>query len=202
MAGSGRWQVRPCAADLLQEVNRADLILISGGSRSGKSDFGQQLAESLAGPRIFLATCPEVDDEMAERIRRHREQRQNRGWQTVEEPLDLAGALARCPDGATVLIDCLTLWISNLMYKADLQERHLDENEVREKAEQLADAVRQRQGTVIMVTGEVGQGIVPDNRQARLYRDLVGRCNQCMGRRADAAYLVSCGIPLQLKSNG
>ncbi len=180
----------------------AELVLISGGSRSGKSDFARQLAESLAGPHIFLATCPEVDDEMAERIRRHREQRRNSGWQTIEEPQDLTGALARCPDGATVLIDCLTMWIGNLMYKAELQERHLDEDEVLEKAEQLADAARQHQGTVIMVTGEVGLGIVPDNRQARLYRDLVGCCNQCMGRRADRAYLLSCGIPLQLKGNG
>ncbi|HFQ90987.1 MAG TPA: bifunctional adenosylcobinamide kinase/adenosylcobinamide-phosphate guanylyltransferase [Desulfobulbus sp.] len=177
----------------------AELVLISGGSRSGKSDFARQLAESLAGPHIFLATCPDVDDEMAERIQRHREQRRNSGWQTIEEPQDPAGALARCPDGATVLIDCLTLWVSNLMYKAGLQERHLDEDEVLEKTEQLADAARRHRGAVIMVTGEVGQGVVPDNRQARLYRDLVGRCNQCMGSRADAVYLVSCGIPLQLK---
>ncbi len=177
----------------------AELILVTGGCRSGKSDFALQLAESRGTPRVFLATCPEVDDEMAERIRRHREQRKDRGWQTIEEPVDPAAALSRCADGATVVLDCLTLWVSNLMYKAGLQERHMDEDEMRERAEQLADAVRVHRGAVIMVTGEVGQGVVPDNRQARLYRDLVGCCNRYMGGRADAAYLVSCGIPLRLK---
>ncbi len=180
----------------------AELVLISGGSRSGKSDFALRLAESRAGPHIFLATCPHVDEEMEGRIQRHREQRQNRGWQTIEEQLDPAAVLARCPDGATVLIDCLTLWIANLMYKADLQERHLEEEEVLARTEHLADVARQRQGDLVMVTGEVGQGLTPDNRQARLFRDLVGRCNQCMGSRADAVYLVSCGIPLQLKREG
>ncbi len=176
-----------------------ELVLVTGGSRCGKSDFAQQMAEALAGPRIFLATCPEVDDEMGERIRRHRELRQDRGWQTIEEPLDPAAVIARCPDGTTLLLDCLTLWVSNLMYKADLQERHLDEEEVRQRAEELAAAARAHAGTVIMVTNEVGMGVVPDNRQARLYRDLVGRCNQCIARAADRVYLVSCGIPLQLK---
>jgi len=177
----------------------APLILISGGSRSGKSGFAQQLAEEIEGSRLFVATCPYTDPEMAERIRRHRQDRQGRGWQSIEEPLYLIQCLADNPLEATILIDCLTLWVNNLIFAAEKKQQVITEDQVEGLAGQLGRAGRRHQGTVIMVTNEVGMGIVPDNGLARLYRDLVGRCNQVIARAADQVFLVSCGIPLQLK---
>jgi adenosylcobinamide kinase/adenosylcobinamide-phosphate guanylyltransferase len=98
-----------------------------------------------------------------------------------------------------VLIDCLTLWINNLMYEAGERKQEIDEDHVARQAEMLGRAAAAHQGTVIMVTNEVGSGIVPDNPMGRLYRDLVGRCNQIVARTADQLFLVSCGIPLQIK---
>jgi len=177
----------------------ARLILITGGSRSGKSAFAQQLAEEVKGSRLFVATCPETDPEMSERIRRHRQDRQGRGWRSVEEPLQLIQCLADNPSEATVLIDCLTLWVNNVMFEAEKQQQNISEDDVAGLAGQLGRAALCYQGTVIMVTNEVGLGIVPDNPMARLYRDLVGRCNQVIARHAEQVFLVSCGIPLQIK---
>jgi len=177
----------------------ASLILITGGSRSGKSAFAQQLAEEIKGVRLFVATCPYTDPEMAERIRRHRQDRQGRGWQSIEEPVRLAQCLTENVTAATVLIDCLTLWVNNLMFAAQQQQQEITEDQVEELAEQLGQAARMHKGTVIMVTNEVGLGIVPNNPQTRRYRDLVGRCNQVIARAADQVFLVSCGLPLQIK---
>ena len=177
----------------------APVILITGGSRSGKSAFAQQMAEQIEGPRLFVATCPHTDPEMDERIRRHQQDRQGRGWQIAEEPLLLADQLNNCKPGTTVLIDCLTLWINNLMYEAGEHNQEIDEDQVARQAERLGQVAGAHQGTVIMVTNEVGSGIVPDNHMARLYRDLVGRCNQVVARTADQVFLVSCGIPFQIK---
>ena len=179
----------------------AELILITGGSRSGKSAFGQQMAEGIDGARIFLATCPQTDPEMTERIRRHQADRQGRGWQSVEEPLQLAEQLAGLAPETTVLIDCLTLWVNNLQYEAEKAGQEINEEQVAEQAAELARTAGEHRGTVIMVTNEVGLGIVPDNSMARRYRDLVGRCNQVIGAAADKVFLVSCGIPLCLKSS-
>jgi len=177
----------------------APVILISGGSRSGKSAFGQQMAEQIKGDRCFIATCPHTDPEMDERIRRHRQDRQGRDWQSIEVPLLLEEKLRRCASETTVLIDCLTLWINNLMYEAGKQQETMDEDQVEILAEKLGQAAVAHHGTVIMVTNEVGSGIVPENPIARRYRDLVGRCNQVIARTADQVFLVSCGIPLQIK---
>ncbi|BCO09167.1 adenosylcobinamide kinase/adenosylcobinamide phosphate guanyltransferase [Desulfolithobacter dissulfuricans] len=175
------------------------VILITGGCRSGKSAFAQQLAEETGDQLLFLATSPPLDREMQERIRLHREERAHRGWQTVEEQQCPARIIRESPPGATILLDCLTLWINNMLYLAEKEGKLLDEKTVRGKAEELLLTCRERPGTVIMVTNEVGLGIVPENRLARRYRDLVGRCNQCIGREADEVYLVSCGVPLKLK---
>jgi adenosylcobinamide kinase/adenosylcobinamide-phosphate guanylyltransferase len=175
------------------------LILVTGGSRSGKSAFAQQLAEAIPGPRIFLATCPRTDSEMEERIRRHREDRKGRGWQSIEVEIDLVSHLADIPPATTVLIDCLTLWINNLMYAARRENRELTEDGLAGHADRLAGAAHTHDGTVILVTNEVGLGIVPDNPLARRYRDLVGRCNQVVAARADQVFLVTCGIAQQIK---
>ncbi|MFZ5799531.1 MAG: bifunctional adenosylcobinamide kinase/adenosylcobinamide-phosphate guanylyltransferase [Desulfobulbus sp.] len=179
----------------------ARITLISGGSRSGKSAFAQRLAEEQPGSRLFLATCPVTDPEMELRILRHVRDRQKGNWSTLEEQVDLAGQLRLAHRFDTVLIDCLTLWINNLMFEAAGGKKALDEDRVRAETEQVLTAAREHPGEVIMVTNEVGLGIVPDNPDARLYRDLIGRCNQCAGIAADRVYLVSCGIPIQIKGN-
>lgn len=175
------------------------ITLITGGSRSGKSAFAQRWAEQIDGPRLFIATCPRIDPEMDERILRHQQDREGLGWQTAEVPLRLAEELEHIPAGTTVLIDCLTLWINNLMYEAEQKELEIREDQLTNLAEELAHTARKHQGKVFLVTNEVGLGIVPDNPMVRRYRDLVGRCNQVIAAFADQVFLVSCGIPLQLK---
>ena len=177
----------------------ATVYLVTGGTRSGKSAYALELAESLEGERYFLATCPCTDDEMAGRIELHKRERAHCDWITVEEETALVDALSLCPDDAVVLIDCLTLWVNNLMYHADLQGTPLVEQDVVLLTDLLLDKVAQMQGNVIMVTNEVGLGIVPESEAGRKYRDFVGRCNQRVGRAADKVFLVCCGIPMQIK---
>ncbi len=177
----------------------AEIHLIVGGCRSGKSAYAQGLAESLPGRRVFVATCPPIDDELRTRIARHRAARDNRGWETVEEQLDLAGTLRRCEGPGVVLVDCLTLWINNLLYAADRDGGTLDEDQVAGRCRDVLDAADACRGTVIFVSNEVGMGVVPESAAARRYRDLVGRANQVIAARAQRVTLLSCGIPLCLK---
>ena len=177
----------------------ASVVLITGGCRSGKSDFAQQLAEEIPGKRLFIATCPCADEEMELRIKNHQQARVNKGWQSVEEPYAPAEIIAEAAAGTTILLDCLTLWISNLLFAAEKSGVELSEERVALLAEELVIAAGRHDGSVLMVTNEVGLGIVPENPLARTYRDLVGRCNQHIAAGADQVYLVSCGLPLQLK---
>lgn len=175
------------------------IILVTGGCRSGKSAHAQQLAESLPGRRLYVATAPVIDAEMADRVRRHQAAR-GFGWRTVEEPVALAAALAReAADADIVLVDCLTLWVNNLMYVAGQAGRDVTEEQIAAEADGVLAACRSLDATVIFVTNEVGLGVVPDNPLARRYRDLVGRCNQIVAAAADVVTLVACGIPLNLK---
>lgn len=175
------------------------IILITGGSRSGKSAFALKVAEALPGPRAFVATCPVTDEEMRERIRRHQEQRSTRDWHTVEEPLDLCGVVRESPGFRVFLVDCLTLWINNLLFRSDEEHLTVTEDDIEEKCRELLAACTRTQASVIFVTNEVGSGVVPENRLARLFRDLTGRCNQIMAEEADEVHLVACGIPITLK---
>ena len=175
------------------------VTLITGGSRSGKSAFAQQLAEQEPGAKLFLATCPVTDDEMAARIKRHIADRKEAGWMTVEEEVDVADRLEKSQEYTVVLVDCLTLWVNNLMYHAEQENEVLDEDTVAAKAAEILQKTREHSGRVLFVTNEVGLGIVPENETARRYRDLVGRCNQRIAAAADDVYLVSCGIPIQIK---
>ena len=178
----------------------ARVILITGGCRSGKSRHAMTLAESLGGRRAYVATCPVMEDaEMGERIARHQRERAHRGWETIEEAAELAGALREARGFEVVLVDCVTLWVNNLMYGAEERGEGFDEDAMERRCEEVLGASREREGTVIFVTNEVGMGIVPENALARRFRDLVGRCNQVIAAGADAVTLVSCGIPLQLK---
>jgi len=177
----------------------ARIVLVTGGCRSGKSVFAQQLAESLPGRRVFVATCQPLDDEMRQRIEKHRQERSTTNWQTIEEPLDLADALTRSRDWDVVLVDCLTLWISNLLCNAPRDHADMDEERLAGQCQQVLDACRAHPGTILFVTNEVGLGIVPDNALSRRFRDLVGRCNQVIAAAADHVTLMTCGIPLRLK---
>ena len=175
----------------------AEIILITGGARSGKSRQAQQLGESLPGKKLFVATCPITDAEMRQRIEQHRQDRQGAGWQTVEETVNLEQALADNSACEVVLIDCLTLWINNLLFTD--AGNMLDAEAVSVKVCKLLAVCAKRSGVVIMVTNEVGLGIVPENALARRYRDLVGRCNQEIAAAADRVIMSVCGIPVDIK---
>ena len=166
--------------------------LVLGGARSGKSRFAQGLAEQQAGRLLYVATAAAHDSEMAERIARHRQDRGGR-WETVEEQIDLAGVLDRHGrEGNVLLVDCLTLWLSNLM----LAERDLDA-----AADALAAALARQEGQVILVSNEVGSGIVPETPLGRAFRDEAGRLNQMIAAKANRVALVVAGLPLWLKDN-
>ena len=172
----------------------AEHTLILGGAKSGKSTLALNLAERTGLKRVFIATAEARDAEMTKRIARHQAER-GPSWRTVEEPLELVAALGRAdaPD-TVVLVDCLTLWLGNLLTRADL-----DEDAVAERGEELARALPGLKGRVILVANEVGLGIVPDNALARTFRDLAGNLNQRLAAACDRVILVTAGIPLDLK---
>ncbi|MDY0184385.1 MAG: bifunctional adenosylcobinamide kinase/adenosylcobinamide-phosphate guanylyltransferase [Desulfuromonadaceae bacterium] len=173
------------------------LLYISGGARSGKSCYAEQRALALPGPRSYIATCPILDAEMEARIAIHRKQRAGLGWHTLEEPVDLCGALNATRSSSVVLVDCVTLWINNLLY-ADATEE-LDEAWMEVTTLDVIEAARSTERTVIFVSNELGMGIVPANPLSRRYRDLVGRCNQTLAAHADEAVFMVSGLPLSLK---
>ena len=167
----------------------ARTILVTGGARSGKSALAERLALGLGVPVLYVATAEAGDAEMAERIARHRARR-GADWITVEEPFDLLGVL-RAPDpGRPALVDCLTLWLSNLM----LAGRDW-EGPVRD----LAAALPGLSAPVVLVTNEVGAGIVPENALARRYRDAAGWMNQTVAAAADEVFLSVAGCPVRVK---
>jgi len=168
--------------------------LILGGAKSGKSRLALALAEEAGGRRVFLATAQAGDGEMRERIRRHQAERGPQ-WSTLEEPLDLAGALKGADAaGVVMVVDCLTLWLSNLMTVAQLADQ-----EIEDKCRELAQLLPGLQAQVILVANEVGLGIVPDNALARAYRDLAGSLNQRLAQVCGRVILVAAGLPLALK---
>jgi adenosylcobinamide kinase / adenosylcobinamide-phosphate guanylyltransferase len=174
----------------LNTITAARACLVIGAARSGKSRYAQQLAEAAGRQPIYLATATVGDDEMRARVDAHRSDRDPR-WRTVEEPLALAevlGDLTR-PD-AIVLVDCLTLWLSNLM---------LGGADIEAATGRLAASIPRLPGPVVFVSNEVGAGIVPDNRLARSFRDAQGRLNQVMASVCDTVVLVSAGLPMLLK---
>lgn len=177
----------------------AETILITGGSRSGKSAYAQALAEALPGPRAYVATCPVLDAEMAERIRRHREARKAARWETIEETTDLARVIVEAGDRRVLLVDCLTLWANNLLFSAEGRGETFGEDAIAGRCRELLAACAAFAGTVILVTNELGMGIVPENETARRFRDIAGRMNQILAAAADRVTLVVAGLPLHLK---
>jgi adenosyl cobinamide kinase/adenosyl cobinamide phosphate guanylyltransferase len=164
------------------------LTLLLGGARSGKSDAAVRLGGERA---TLIATAVPGDDEMAERIRRHRAARPS-GWVTVEEPVDLGGALAALPAPEPVVIDCLTLWIANLV------EAGRTDTEIVEEGRRVAAVAASRQGATIAVSNEVGLGIVPATPLGRRYRDLLGSVNADWAAAADRTLLLVAGRALEL----
>lgn len=167
------------------------LALILGGARSGKSRRAETLAREQGLEVVYLATAEAMDDEMAARIARHREDRAAYGWATVEEPLDLAGVLAReARPERIVLVECLTTWLTNLMVHGR------DIGDATDALLAWADAPT---GPAILVSNEVGFGIVPEHRMARAFRDHAGRLHQRIAAKADRVELVVAGIPMTVK---
>ena len=177
----------------------ARIVLVTGGCRSGKSSYALVLGQALGAKRGFIATCQVTDEEMHARIEAHRQARAKRGWQTMEEPCDLAALFRRCSDYDVLLVDCITVWINNLMHFAALRGEELTEADISQKCQEVLDVCAACSGTVIFVSNEVGLGIVPENALARRYRDLVGRANQTLAERAASVTLMVCGIPWRLK---
>ncbi len=199
-------------------------VMVTGGARSGKSSFAERWIMKHAEAALYVATGQAFDEEMTERIALHRQQREQSGfvWTTLEEPLRLAekltalgnelrasGAEAAGIDwqgtekagssaAAVVLVDCLTLWLSNMLLE---QGGRSDAAKVMEREiERLAAAAEAFPGTLVMVTNEVGNGIVPEFPLGRLYRDLAGRLNRRMAAISGQVFLVTAGIPIELKS--
>lgn len=168
----------------------AKSILITGGARSGKSLLAERMTLGLGAQAIYIATAQAFDAEMEDRIARHRARR-GPEWVTVNAPLDLVGALADSDGrGLPRLVDCLTLWLSNLM---------LGERDWESAAAELADLVPRLASPVVFVTNEVGSGIVPENALARAFRDAAGLTNQRLARTCDEVWFCVSGLPLKVK---
>jgi adenosylcobinamide kinase/adenosylcobinamide-phosphate guanylyltransferase len=164
------------------------VTLVLGGARSGKSRYAESLVTARPHPWVYIATAEARDDEMAARIAGHQARRAE-GWQTIEAPYELPAALSAAPQGA-VLVDCLTLWLSNVMHaKFDLDETVM----------KLEDALGAHAGTTVLVSNEVGLSIVPDNALARSFRDAQGLLNQRLASIADRVVLMVAGLPLTVK---
>lgn len=165
------------------------LTLVLGGARSGKSRYAESLVNAVPAPWGYVATAQALDEEMRARIAHH-VARRGEGWQTIEAPLAMAAALKQAAE-MPVLVDCLTLWLTNLM---------LGEHDIEAMLEDLEAVLKQRKGMTVLVSNEVGYGIVPMDALARRFRDEAGRLNQRMAALADQVVLVVAGLPLLVKS--
>jgi len=172
--------------------NSAEKILVTGGARSGKSDFAISMANAFSR-KIFLATAQPIDEEMAERIEKHRTSRGTE-WRAVEEPLELIEAIKKLATEAEVIVvDCITLWINNLLMRGDSKESVIN------RFDELAETVEHSPVPLIIVTNEVGSGIVPENRLARDFRDLAGLANRKLAAACNRVVFMVAGIPQKIK---
>ena len=180
-----------------------ELILITGGARSGKSSFAERLARA-GGRVLFVATAEALDDDMARRIAAHRGSRPPE-WDTLEEPRNLADTVHdKMNDDTskydTIVVDCLTMWVSNLLLT--LEDDADAEGKIVGAARELLEVCEASGGTWIVVTNEVGLGVVPSSSLGRAYRDALGRVNSLVASRADKVYLMAAGLALELKALG
>ncbi|RED47668.1 bifunctional adenosylcobinamide kinase/adenosylcobinamide-phosphate guanylyltransferase [Aestuariispira insulae] len=172
------------------------IIYVCGGARSGKTGYAQKMVEEIAATaglaKIYIATAQAWDAEMADRIQRHQSER-GPDWQTAEAPMDLPEKILELSNPETILlVDCLTLWLTNIL----LAERNIDAQRIA-----LVAAIEGAKGPVVLVSNEVGMGIVPENALARRFRDEAGWVNQAVAKAADKAVLVASGLPVILKDN-
>ncbi len=170
--------------------NLPGITLVLGGARSGKSKFAENLVEESGLKPVYIATAQAFDLEMEDRISRHQARRGD-NWETVEAPIDLAEVLKTQSTGdRAILVDCLTLWLSNLM---------INKMDIKAEGKQLVDTLDGSAGPVVMVSNEVGMSIVPEKKMARQFRDHAGELNQQFASMASQVYLVAAGLPLKLK---
>lgn len=191
----------------------SDFVLVTGGARSGKSRFAELLAAHPRQPVIYIATAQVYDEEMALRVKKHQNQRPSH-WALVEEPVDLSSVLEHyAQEKAVLLVDCVTLWLTNLLLSKYPAEEKLEgqeytqalyeiEQEILGQVRKVSSIAQDITPQVIMVTNEVGDGIVPDNPLSRVYRDLAGRANQILGQGATQVYSVVAGYPMEIKAAG
>jgi len=175
-------------------MKNIESTLVLGGCKSGKSRYAQHLAQSLTDSRkLYIATCVPLDQEMEERVKKHQEDR-DMTWTTVEEPVHVADIVRRkSADYGVILLDCLTLWVTNLLMA------EVKQDEILRRTGDLCAAVRASSCPVVLVSNEVGAGIVPENSLARLFRDVQGIVNQIVARSADRVVVTFAGLPLTLK---
>ncbi|MGZ9583551.1 bifunctional adenosylcobinamide kinase/adenosylcobinamide-phosphate guanylyltransferase [Paenibacillus marinisediminis] len=176
------------------------IILVTGGARSGKSSFAERLMRKRSPEGcLYVATAEALDEEMKERIHLHQAERNAAAyrWDTAEWPLNLPEQLAACT-APSVMVDCLTVWLSNELLAAENEPDSTAR--VERRIQQLAEAAANYNGTLVMVTNEVGNGVVPAYKLGRVFRDAAGRLNQRMAGMAEEVYLVTAGIPIELKS--
>src|SRR3990172_11565315 len=196
-------------------------VFIVGGARSGKSTFALELGSKISGRKGFIATAETLDEEMKERIIFHKKTRPAE-WETIEEPVDLGKRLQNIAGSYdVVIVDCLTLWLSNMLGREEDSEppkgnenpplppfrkggmggfdRGFSDERIKAEIERLTSVLKDVSCKVIVVSNEVGLGIVPENKIARLFRDLGGLMNQKVASVADEVYLVTCGIPMRIK---
>jgi len=171
-----------------------ETILVIGGCRSGKSRHALELAEKISGSkRIFIATCMPLDDEMKERIDRHKKER-DKNWKTIEAPVELPEVVnEKSREGDVILVDCLTLWINNILMETE------STGIIDDHIQKLIIALKEAKCPIIMVSNEVGAGIVPENRLARQFRDLAGFTNQKVAECVESVIWMVAGIPVSIK---
>lgn len=182
------------------------LVLVTGGARSGKSNFAESMAKEYEEKVLYVATSVPFDDEMKDRIKKHRASRPA-SWETLEAYKDLNRLLPEAVSGKDcVLLDCITVMITNIMFEKEMDFDNVDiekanqlEETVKCEVEKLIEAGKKLDATLIMVTNEVGMGIVPDNAISRVFRDIAGRMNQLLAKNCDEVYVCISGIPLRLK---
>lgn len=184
----------------------SNIVLVTGGARSGKSSFAESLCINRNDDTAYIATSVAFDDEMKDRIKKHKESRPGE-WKTYEIYKDIYSIVKELDENhSTVLLDCLTLMVNNLMFTygidieiANSEEINEIEEYVQEQLSKLLDAIKKTNLYFVIVTNEVGMGIVPENKLSRIYRDFVGRANQQIAKVSDEVYFVVSGIPMKVK---